>query len=57
MNYLDKSIITLCLTICVLILLVINLTLGINYIKQQTMQNVLRDCRIDAEEQLHIESY
>jgi hypothetical protein len=57
MNNLDKSIITLCLTICVLILLVINLTLGINYIKQQTMQNVLSDCRIDKEEQLHIESY
>jgi hypothetical protein len=57
MNNLDKSIITLCLTICVLILLLVNLTLGINYIKQQTMQNVLRDCSIDAEEQLHIESY
>jgi len=57
MNNLDKSIITLCLTICVLILLVINLTLGINYIKQLTMNKVLQDCRIDAEEQLHIESY
>lgn len=60
----DKTIITLCLTICVLILLVVNLTLGINYTKQVTMQNVLRDCRIDKseeqyfkQEELNIESY
>jgi len=64
MNNQDKTIITLCLTICVLILLVINLTLGINYIKQLTMNKVLSDCRIDKneeqyfkQEELNIESY
>jgi len=51
MTHQDKSIIILCLTTCILILLLINLTLGINYTKQVIMQNVLRDCKVDLNEQ------
>jgi hypothetical protein len=50
MTHQDKSIVILSLIACSLVLWFVCISLQLNYIKQETMQNVLRDCKIDSGE-------
>ncbi len=50
MNNQDRLIITLMLITLILIFSMVNLSMAINYKRQETMQNVLRDCKIDQSE-------
>ncbi len=50
MNKQDRLIITLMLITLILIFSMVNLSMAINYERQETMQNVLRDCKIDQSE-------
>ena len=55
MNSQDKSIVILSLIACSLVLWFVCLSFQLNYIKQETMQNVLRDCKIDSGEWVYLQ--